>query len=106
MDEMRLRIRRPADANPKPGGHGPIPTPKKVLRRVSTTPEHPGWVFIKCSTDGVCATLALVVLSNSASFTYTQIFIVQDGCNFWYWKEEYIDLLIERNLIDVRALVA
>jgi len=36
--------------------------PKKVLRRVSATPEHPGWVFVKCSTDGVCATLASVVL--------------------------------------------
>ena len=30
--------------------------PEKVLRRVSTMPEHPGWVFIKWSTNGVCAT--------------------------------------------------
>ena len=29
--------------------------PKKIVRRVSTTPEHPGWVFIKCLNDGVCA---------------------------------------------------
>ena len=27
------------------------------------------------------------------------------GCNFWYWKKEYIDLLILRNLLDVRALL-
>ena len=31
-------------------------------------------------------------------------------CNFlyyfWYWEEEYIDILIERNLVDVRALLA
>ncbi|SPT17904.1 unnamed protein product [Triticum aestivum] len=33
--------------------------PKKVVRRVSTTPEHPGWVFIKCLNDG-------------------------HGCKFWY----------------------
>ena len=25
---------------------------------------------------------------------------------FWYWEEEYIDILIERNLVDVRALLA
>ncbi|XBI85091.1 hypothetical protein VPH35_093287 [Triticum aestivum] len=55
--------------------------PKKVVRRVSTTPEHPGWVFIKCLNDG-------------------------NGCKFWYWEEEYIDILIERNLVDVRALLA
>ena len=29
--------------------------PKKVVRHVSTTPEHPEWVFIKCLNDGVCA---------------------------------------------------
>ena len=29
--------------------------PRMVVRRVSTTPEHPGWVFIKCLNDGVCA---------------------------------------------------
>ncbi|XBI22903.1 hypothetical protein VPH35_063863 [Triticum aestivum] len=55
--------------------------PKKVVRRVSTTPEHPRWVFIKCLNDG-------------------------HGCKFWYWEEEYIDILIERNLVDVRALLA
>nr|XP_040247497.1 uncharacterized protein LOC120966040 [Aegilops tauschii subsp. strangulata] len=55
--------------------------PKKVMRHVSTTPEHPGWVFIKCLNDG-------------------------NGCKFWYWEEEYIDILIERNLVDVRALLA
>uniref|UniRef100_M8B6J5 Uncharacterized protein n=1 Tax=Aegilops tauschii TaxID=37682 RepID=M8B6J5_AEGTA len=36
---------------------GPLPLikcdhcPKKVVRHVSTTPEHPGWVFIKCLND-------------------------------------------------------
>ncbi|XBI33727.1 hypothetical protein VPH35_057015 [Triticum aestivum] len=55
--------------------------PKKVVRRVSTTPEHPGWVFIKCLNDG-------------------------HGYKFWYCEEEYIDILIERNLVDVRALLA
>ena len=29
--------------------------PRMVVRRVSTTPEHPGWVFIKCLNDGICA---------------------------------------------------
>ncbi|SPT20006.1 unnamed protein product [Triticum aestivum] len=54
---------------------------RMVVRRVSTTPEHPGWVFIKCLNDG-------------------------NGCKFWYWEEEYIDILIERNLVHVRALLA
>ena len=27
-------------------------------------------------------------------------------CSFWFWEGEYIDLLIERNLIDVRALLS
>ena len=26
-------------------------------------------------------------------------------CKFWYWEEEYIDILIERNLVDVVALL-
>ena len=34
--------------------------PRVVVHRVSTTPEHPGWVFIKCLNDGVCALLASV----------------------------------------------
>ena len=25
---------------------------------------------------------------------------------FWYWEEEYIDILIERSLVDVLALLA
>ena len=29
-----------------------------------------------------------------------------NGCKFWYWEEEYIDILIERNLVDVVALLA
>ena len=29
-----------------------------------------------------------------------------DGCLFWFWKGQYIDLLIERNLIDVSALLS
>ncbi|EMS61966.1 hypothetical protein TRIUR3_27736 [Triticum urartu] len=52
-----------------------------VVRRVSTTPEHPGWVFIKCLNDG-------------------------NGYKFWYREEEYNDILIERNLVHVRALLA
>ena len=51
--------------------------PKKVLRRVSTTPEHPGWVFIKCSTDGVCATLASVVLSDLTSCANLKFYCVE-----------------------------
>ena len=31
---------------------------------------------------------------------------VGNGCSFWFWEGEYIDLLIERNLIDVRALLS
>ncbi|KAE8778766.1 Phosphatidylinositol-4-phosphate 5-kinase 2 [Hordeum vulgare] len=31
---------------------------------------------------------------------------MQEGCKFWYWKTEYINLLITRNLIVVRAPVA
>ncbi|KAE8787275.1 Catalase isozyme 2 [Hordeum vulgare] len=30
----------------------------------------------------------------------------QNGCDFWYWEEEYIDILIERKLVDVHALLA
>ncbi|KAM3384341.1 hypothetical protein ACQJBY_008790 [Aegilops geniculata] len=52
-----------------------------VVRYVSSMPKHPGWVFFKCEKDG-------------------------DGCKFWYWEEEYTDLLIARNLLDVGALVA
>ena len=29
-----------------------------------------------------------------------------DGCSFWFWEDQYIDLLIERNFIDVGALVS
>ena len=29
-----------------------------------------------------------------------------NGCKFWYWEEEYNDILIERNLVDVLALLA
>ena len=36
----------------------------------------------------------------------TSNFIVQNGCKFWYWEEEYINILIERNLVHVRALLA
>uniref|UniRef100_A0A8I6YHT2 Zinc finger GRF-type domain-containing protein n=1 Tax=Hordeum vulgare subsp. vulgare TaxID=112509 RepID=A0A8I6YHT2_HORVV len=53
-----------------------------VLRLTSSTRQHLGWVFFKCKNDG------------------------EGGCSFWYWEEEYIDLLIERNLIDVRALLS
>ena len=28
------------------------------------------------------------------------------GCEFWYWEEDYIDLLISRNVLDVGPLVA
>ncbi|KAF7007583.1 hypothetical protein CFC21_022511 [Triticum aestivum] len=52
-----------------------------VVRHVSSMPKHPRWVYFKCEKDG-------------------------DGCKFWYWEEEYIDLLIARNLLDVGALVA
>ncbi|XP_037430917.1 uncharacterized protein LOC119297084 [Triticum dicoccoides] len=55
--------------------------PRQVLRRVSTMQQHPGWVSFKCKKDG-------------------------DGCKLWYWDEEYIDLLIARNLLDVRTLLA
>ncbi|XBI37656.1 hypothetical protein VPH35_122904 [Triticum aestivum] len=56
--------------------------PRKVLRLTSGTPNHPGWVFYKCENDG------------------------NDGCPFWFWEGQYIDLLIERNLIDVSALLS
>ena len=29
-----------------------------------------------------------------------------NGCKFCYWEEEYNDILIERNLVDVLALLA
>ncbi|XBI87038.1 hypothetical protein VPH35_025174 [Triticum aestivum] len=54
---------------------------RKVLRLTLSTPKHPGWVFFKCENDG------------------------DDGCSFWFWEGQYIDLLIERNLIDVSALL-
>ena len=31
---------------------------------------------------------------------------MQKGCQFWYWEEEYIDILISRNALDVGPLVA
>lgn len=31
---------------------------------------------------------------------------LQKGCAFWYWEEEYIDILISRNVLDVGPLVA
>ncbi|KAE8772424.1 Phosphatidylinositol-4-phosphate 5-kinase 2 [Hordeum vulgare] len=54
----------------------------QVRRLTSGTPAHPGWVFYKCENDG------------------------DDGCSFWFWEGQYIDLLIERNLIDVSALLS
>ena len=30
----------------------------------------------------------------------------QNGCKFLYWEEEYIHILIERNLVDVLSLLA
>ncbi|KAI4979541.1 hypothetical protein ZWY2020_016294 [Hordeum vulgare] len=53
-----------------------------VLRLTSNTRQYLGWVFFKCKNDG------------------------EGGCSFWYWEEEYIDLLIEKNLIDIRALLS
>ncbi|XBI19273.1 hypothetical protein VPH35_060842 [Triticum aestivum] len=55
---------------------------RKVLRLTSSTPKHPGWVFFKCENDG------------------------DEGCSFWFWEGQYIDLLIERNLINVSALLS
>ncbi|XBI10754.1 hypothetical protein VPH35_137956 [Triticum aestivum] len=55
---------------------------RTVLRLTSGKPKHPGWVFFKCENDG------------------------EDGCSFWFWEGQYIDLLIERNLIDVGALLS
>lgn len=51
--------------------------PKKVLRPISTTPEHPGWVFIKCSTNGACATLASVVLSDLTNCANLKFYCVE-----------------------------
>ncbi|XBI04214.1 hypothetical protein VPH35_132545 [Triticum aestivum] len=56
--------------------------PRQVLRLTSGTPKHTGWVFYKCENDG------------------------DDGCSFWFWEGQYIDLLIERNLINVSALLS
>ncbi|KAE8819211.1 Phosphatidylinositol-4-phosphate 5-kinase 2 [Hordeum vulgare] len=55
---------------------------RQVPRLTSGTPMHPGWVFYKCENDG------------------------DDGCSFWFWEGQYIDLLVERNLIDVSALLS
>ncbi|KAE8811820.1 Phosphatidylinositol-4-phosphate 5-kinase 2 [Hordeum vulgare] len=52
-----------------------------VLRLTSGMPNHHGWVF-KCKNDR------------------------EYGCSFWFWEGEYIDLLIERKLIDVDALLS
>ncbi|XBH82743.1 hypothetical protein VPH35_071338 [Triticum aestivum] len=62
--------------------------PQQVIRRVSTMPEHPGWEFLKCKKDGMRACFD------------------SDGCKVWCWEEDYIDLLITKNLLDVRALLA
>ncbi|KAI5019536.1 hypothetical protein ZWY2020_044424 [Hordeum vulgare] len=55
---------------------------RQVLPLTSGTPTHPGWMFYKCENDG------------------------DDGCSFLFWEGQYIDLLIERNLIDVSALLS
>ncbi|KAE8775298.1 Phosphatidylinositol-4-phosphate 5-kinase 2 [Hordeum vulgare] len=55
---------------------------RQVLRLTSGTSKHPGWVFYKCENDW------------------------DDGCSFWFWEGKYIDLLIERNLIDISALLS
>ena len=31
---------------------------------------------------------------------------MQKGCEFWYWEEDYIDLLIRRKLLDLGPLVS
>ncbi|XBI37685.1 hypothetical protein VPH35_122925 [Triticum aestivum] len=56
--------------------------PGQVLRLTSGTPKHLGWVFYKCKNDE------------------------DDRCSFWFWEDQYIDLLIEKNLIDVSALLS
>uniref|UniRef100_A0A8I7BGR5 Zinc finger GRF-type domain-containing protein n=1 Tax=Hordeum vulgare subsp. vulgare TaxID=112509 RepID=A0A8I7BGR5_HORVV len=55
---------------------------RTMMWLTSGTPNHPGWVFFKCENDG------------------------EYGCSFRFWKGEYIDLLIEKKLIDVDALLS
>ena len=31
---------------------------------------------------------------------------MSNGCKFWYWEEEYNDIVIELHLVDVLALLA
>ncbi|XBI08892.1 hypothetical protein VPH35_136561 [Triticum aestivum] len=94
LDLSRRRVTGKDTADHRPGSalaprlvSSPLPLIKcdgclrQVLRHVSTMPQHPGGVFIKCEKD-------------------------KDGCKFWFWEEEYIDLLITRNMVDARALLA
>ncbi|KAI4986747.1 hypothetical protein ZWY2020_019377 [Hordeum vulgare] len=73
---------------------------RQVLRLTSGTPTHPGWVFYKCENErGTCTCGS----SFHSSFFSS---IADDGCSFWFWEGQYIDLLIERNLIEVSALLS
>ena len=50
--------------------------PRVVVRRVSTMLEHPGWVFIKCLNDGVCALFSYGLCSRIRLVVLTLSFIV------------------------------
>ena len=49
--------------------------------------------------------LASVCALDLTSYANFKFYCVE-WCKFWYWEEEYIDILLERNLVHVRALLA
>ncbi|CAM0956097.1 unnamed protein product [Alopecurus aequalis] len=54
-----------------------IPCPdcgKRVKWYESTTKQHNGWIFYRCRTHG-------------------------NPCDFWHWELEYVEFLVERNIL-------
>ncbi|KAM0824058.1 hypothetical protein ACQ4PT_070461 [Festuca glaucescens] len=53
---------------------------RTVKRSVSGTPEHTGWTYYKCNRHG-------------------------NGCVFWHWELEYVQFLVENNVLRGDAAV-
>ncbi|KAE8784756.1 Aldehyde dehydrogenase family 2 member B4, mitochondrial [Hordeum vulgare] len=45
-----------------------------VMKHVSSTEDHPGWVYYRCPSHG-------------------------NGCNFWHWEREYVAILVNKKFL-------
>uniref|UniRef100_A0A8I7B8H9 Zinc finger GRF-type domain-containing protein n=1 Tax=Hordeum vulgare subsp. vulgare TaxID=112509 RepID=A0A8I7B8H9_HORVV len=45
-----------------------------VMKHVSSTEDHPGWVYYRCPGHG-------------------------NGCNFWHWEREYVAILVKKKFL-------